>query len=85
MLAGHWANVEFRSNASDVARGGVHFALTGDTLLATITLWNKGDVEVQVLRKNSSDPIILHDRLLGADEHIPSLLDGYLREILALA
>jgi hypothetical protein len=85
MLARHFANVEFRSNAGDAPRGKVHFALTAETLLATVTLWNKGDVEVQVLKKGSPDLVILHDRRLAASEYIPSLLDGYICEILALA
>ena len=85
MLQKHFEHVRFRSNASDVEGGAVGFDFEASTLVATIALWNKGDVDVEALKRGSQEPVILDDRVLAPTEKIPDLLDGYIKQILALA
>jgi len=82
-LSKQFGNVSLRSNI-DSEQGGVVIEIEAKTLVASITFWNKGDVEVLVLKKGSQNPIDLDDRVLSPDENVSSLLDGYIREILLL-
>ena len=83
-LSKQFDNVSLRSNI-DSEQGGVVIEIEAKTLVASITFWNKGDVEVLVLKKGSQNPIDLDDRVLSPDENVSSLLDGYIREILLLS
>lgn len=82
-LSKHFEKVSLRSNVHP-EQGGAVIELEANTLVASITFWNKGDVEVLVLKKGSQNPIDLDDRVLSPHESVNSLLDGYIREILLL-
>jgi hypothetical protein len=80
-LSKHFEKISLRSN-SDPQQGGAVIEIEAKTLVASITFWNKGDVEVLVLERSSQNPIDLDDRVLSPDENVSSLLDGYIQEIL---
>lgn len=52
---------------------------------ASITLWNKGDVEVLVLDKVNKRDYPLDDRVLNPGEDVSGLLSSYCERALALA
>lgn len=83
-LKRQFAKVGFRSDTVDPVRGGVSIELEGSTLTSTITVWNKGDISVLVLKEGSQDPSVLADRVLTPQEDIPLLLDSFIRDILRL-
>ena len=80
-LKGQFKKVGFRADRVDPIRGAISIELESPTLTATITVWNKGDIAVLVLKEGSQDPFVLADRVVSADEDIPLLLDSYIREI----
>jgi hypothetical protein len=82
LLTKQFAKVGFRSDQTDPARGGVAIELEWSTFVASITVWNKGDISVLILKEGSQDPFALADRLLSPEENIPLLLNGYIRDIL---
>ena len=82
-LSKHFDKMSLRSDI-DSQQGGAVIEIEAKTLVASITFWNKGDVEVLVLKGGSQNPIDLDDRVLSPNESIGSLLDGYIREILLL-
>ncbi len=50
--------------------------------LATITFWNKGDVEVLTVDKVAGKNSVVDDRKLNAEDSIESLLRGYFEKII---
>lgn len=84
LLVRDGARVEFHSD-SDPTRGGAVIEMEYPSLLATITVWNKGDVAVAVLLKGSPHPFYLDDRILRPEESIEALLDNYRRGIRSFA
>jgi hypothetical protein len=82
-LSKHFEKITLRSDI-DAQQGGAVIEIEAKTLVASITFWNKGDVTVLVLKRDSQNPINLDDRVLSSCECVSSLLDGYLREILLL-
>ena len=66
------------------AEGKVAIGMETSTVLASLTFWNQGDVEVILVDKRSRGEQILDDRKLGSGDDIPSLLDGYVRRISSL-
>ena len=84
-LLQRFAKVVVRSNQRDPLRGAVIIEIEHASLVATMTVWNKGDIEVAVLTKGAASPLYLDDRMLEAGEDIAFLLDGYTRKIAALA
>jgi hypothetical protein len=82
-LKRQFEKVGFRADRVDPIRGAISIELERPTLTATITVWNKGDISVLVLKEGSQDPFTIADRVLTPDENIPLLLDTYIREILA--
>ena len=86
-LAAEFARTELRVyNAEHSLDGKVCIALEGNQVTATITFWNKGDVEVQRLDlQGNDDPVVIDDRKRSTDESVASLLDGYLEAIRRLS
>jgi hypothetical protein len=84
-LAERFPKAQFTEKNWDTERGGVIIEIEGPTLIATITFWFKGDVAVEVIKKDADQPFYLDDRVLRPDENIGLLLDGYLRAIENLA
>lgn len=80
-LKAQFEKVGFRADRVDPIRGAISIELEWPTLTATITVWNKGDIAVLVLKEGSQDPFVLADRVVSHDEDIPLLLDSYIREI----
>jgi hypothetical protein len=83
-LSKHFEKMSLHSN-NDPDQGGAVIEIEAKTFVASITFWNKGDIEVLFLKKGSENPLDLDDRLLSPDENVSSLLDGYIREILLSA
>ena len=52
---------------------------------ASITFWNKGDVEVLVLDKVNKRDYPLDDRVLNPGEDVSGLLNSYSERVLALS
>ena len=82
-LSKHFDKMSLRCNIES-QQGGAVIEIEAKTIVASITFWNKGDVEVLVLKGSSQNPIDLDDRVLSPDESVGSLLDRYIREILLL-
>src|SRR5260370_4679106 len=69
---------------ADQIHGKVVIELQTPHTVATITVWNKGDVEVLGVDKKSRKDWILDDRKLTAADDIAALLEGYFQEIITL-
>ncbi len=69
-------------NTSDPIRGGVVIEMETPALVASITFWNKGDVAVLGLHKESKKDFIFDDRTLKPGENIPGLLERYFQQII---
>jgi hypothetical protein len=80
-IAEHFPKAQFTEKDKDPKRGGVLIELEAPTLIANITLWFKGDVAVEVLKKSGGEPFYLDDRVVRPEENISLLLDGYFRAI----
>jgi hypothetical protein len=51
--------------------------------MATVTVWNKGDISILVLmQQGSKDPFALLDRVLKPEEDVSLLLENQIQEIL---
>jgi hypothetical protein len=70
--------------ALDPARGKITLQLNGPSAGASITFWNKGDVEALVLDKLSGKNQSLDDRVLAPDEDIGALLQSYTQTMASL-
>lgn len=70
---------------SDEVQGKVSIQVDAPMAGASITLWNKGDVEVLVLDKVNKRDYSLDDRVLNPGEDVSSLLTTYSERVLALA
>lgn len=66
---------------SDPVRGSCTIELESGDTIATITIWNKGDVCFLRLRKGDSEPVPLDDRSRHPGENIALLLDSYLARL----
>ena len=64
-------------HAQDGVRGKVTIQVDGASVGATITFWNKGDVEAIGLDKEKKQEFSFDDRVLTADDDVPSLLKSY--------
>jgi hypothetical protein len=83
-LKHHFCTIDIKQNDTDELRGSIVVELDSPELVATITLWYKGDVAVIVLRKGSSEPAVVDDRVLGPEENLEDLLTSYIERIIAL-
>ena len=70
---------------SDEVQGKVSIQVDAPMAGASITFWNKGDVEVLVLDKVNKRDYPLDDRVLNPGEDVSSLLTTYSERVLALA
>jgi len=75
------SKVNINSNTADPVRGAVVIEMETRALVASITFWNKGDVCVLGLHKQTKEDMIFDDRTLNPSEDIPTLLDRYFQEI----
>jgi hypothetical protein len=66
---------------ADPTQGSAGIELETPVFVASITFWNKGDVTVLGLHKESKKDFIFDDRVLRPGEQIPALLDRYFRQI----
>jgi hypothetical protein len=69
---------------SDQAKGKVGIQVDGPIAGASISFWNKGDVQALVLDKVSKRDYSLDDRVLNPAEDVSALLSSYCARILAL-
>jgi len=69
----------------DQAQGKASIQVDAPTAGASITFWNKGDVEVLVLDKVNKRDYPLDDRVLNPGEDVSGLLNLYSERVLALA
>jgi hypothetical protein len=70
---------------SDLVKGKVSIQVDAPMAGASITFWNKGDVEVLVLDKVNKRDYPLDDRVLNPGEDVSGLLTSYSERVLALA
>ena len=70
---------------SDEVQGKVSIQVDAPMAGASITFWNKGDVEALVLDKVNKRDYPLDDRVLNPGEDVSSLLTTYSERVLALA
>jgi hypothetical protein len=80
-----WARTEIRSHEpADTVRGKVLIQVSSTTTLATVTLWNKGEVEViRLALPVKGDPLVVEDRQLAGAEDVALLLDSQLQQLAA--
>jgi hypothetical protein len=83
-LSKEFTEVAFTENDWDPVRGGVRMDLEGSSLLVSICIWYKGDIDVQVLKRGTQEPISIEDRVVEANEDIGLLLDTCMNRIAAL-
>jgi hypothetical protein len=69
---------------SDEVRGKISIQVDGPVAGASMTFWNKGDVEVLVLDKVNKRDYPLDDRVLNPADDISGLLSSYCERVLAL-
>jgi len=72
------------SSPTDLVKGQATIQVDGEKAGASITFWNKGDVEAMVLDKTSGKNHVLDDRVLAANDDVSVLLQGYSDRLLAL-
>jgi hypothetical protein len=85
-IAQHFSKTEFTDETDwDALRGGVHMELEGSTLVATITVWNKGDICAEALKIRGKEIVHVEDRVLNQNEDIAALLDSILERFSQLA
>jgi hypothetical protein len=65
---------------SDAIEGKVAIEMETQEMLASVAFWNLGDVSFITVNKQSGKENVV-DRKLGSSDDIPSLLDGYFREV----
>ena len=70
---------------SDQVQGKISIQVDGPVAGASISFWNKGDVQVLVLDKVNKRDYPLDDRILKPAEDISALLGSYWERVLALA
>jgi hypothetical protein len=69
-LTKHFSRTEFTENDSDPLRGAVYMELEGSTLIATITVWNKGDICAEALKTGQNTPVSIEDRVLDEKDEV---------------
>jgi len=69
---------------TDPVRGKATIQVDGKILGGSITFWNKRDVEAMALDKVSGQNHLFDDRVLGADDDVTTLLQGYLERLTGL-
>lgn len=72
------------ADMDDQLSGAVSIQVDAPSIAASISLWNKGNVEVLVLDKRTNKNYAMDDRKLAANEDIKSLLDSYFGKITEL-
>jgi hypothetical protein len=84
-LSAAWSRIEIGSHEpADRVRGKVLIEISSATTVATVTLWNKGEVEVIRLDLPAKgDPLVVDDRKLSAEEDVTLLLDTHFRQLAA--
>ncbi|MFZ0320987.1 MAG: hypothetical protein WAL56_17805 [Candidatus Sulfotelmatobacter sp.] len=68
-------------NPSDAKEGKAAIEIETAATLASVALWNLGDVSFTTIDKRSGREVVSDRRLTSGDD-IPSLLDGYFRSII---
>ena len=68
----------------DMRLGKVEIGIETHRMLASISLWNKGDIAVLTVDKLNGTEHTAADRTLAPDEDIPSLLRRHFSEVLTL-
>jgi hypothetical protein len=84
-LAGHFSRTRFQDKTGeDPIRGAVNIQLERSTLVATITVWGKGNLAAEALKAGWKGPASHEDRVLGRKEDIASMLDSCVNRFLQL-
>ncbi len=69
---------------ADQVRGKANIQMNGPLAGASISFWNKGDVQAIALDKVHGKTIAIDDRVLTMDDNISSLLQSYLEKLMSL-
>src|SRR5437870_1625184 len=69
--------------AKDPVRGKVAIGVDGPVVVASITFWNKGEVDASVLEKTKQKEQSLDDRKLTVNDDVKTLLHSYFKNIQA--
>ena len=78
-----WQKVSISSyEATDPVRGKVEIRAGSESLLASITFWNKRDVCVICLKlPPKTDPSVIDDRVISPSENLDLLLESYFEQL----
>lgn len=68
----------------DPVQGKVNIQLNGPLAGASLSFWNKGDVQALVLDKVNTKEFPFDDRVLNAEDDVASLLQSYLDRLRSL-
>lgn len=72
------------AQAADPVRGKIVIQVEGPAVGASITFWNKGDVEAVALDKINNKNHSFDDRVLTGSDDVSSLLESYLERLKVL-
>ncbi len=82
VLSSVWAILRIRSKEpADTAKGKVVIEFENPRVLGSITFWNDRSVTALAVDKGSGAERILDDRRCDVAESVPTLLEGYFREL----
>jgi len=70
--------------AADQIQGKVNIQINGPLAGASISFWNKGDVQAIALDKVHRKEISFDDRILTVDDNVSSLLQLYFEKLMSL-
>lgn len=77
-----WRELSIRSHEpADPVLGKVNIEAESDRVLASITFWNKGDVDAERMDLPEKRISIIDDRHLAPSEDVGLLLDSYFRQL----
>ena len=77
-LAEHFSRTEFTDKTDwDPLRGAVHIALWGSSIIAEITVWNKGDITAPALKAGEKEIVQIEDPVLNQTTTSPRCLTQF--------
>jgi hypothetical protein len=77
-----WRDISIRSyKAADPVHGKVEIRAESDLIAASVTFWNKGDVDAERLDMPEKRISVIDDRRLSPSENVGLLLDSYFQQL----
>ena len=81
-LSGVFSTVDLKLlNVKDQAHGKATIQVDASSVAASVTFWNKGDVEAIILEKENKKDYSIDDRVLTPDDDVGQLLNRYFDRI----